>query len=831
MKRTWKEHVFVFVFFLFVALPFFRPYILKNQVPLPFNLLVSFYSPWKYEPIPGYPNGVPNKPIGSDIVKLFYPYRLFTTAQEKRGSVPLWNPYVFSGNVHAATYQAAVFYPFNIFYFLLPQVDAWTMLVMLQPIIAGFGMYFFLRSRVLSRRSSLFGAIAYAFSGWMITWWEESLVIEHSIIWLPYALWASGFLWQRRTRWKGFVLLFLSIAFSILAGFLQMTIYLGMTLIAWNTYLFFQSDKKERNASVAVGIIVVLLAGLATAVQWLPAVEAYGFSPRGTVKTPFLFESFLMPLYHLVTFLAPDFWGNPGSYNYFFPKVFYHEKVIYLGILPLIFALCAFFAKKRTGVTFWKIFSLVTLSLGFALPTSWIWYTLNIPILSVAQPSRIFTLATLGFSVLSAYGLEWYLENKKTARVFVVVAFLGLMLGVLWAFVAVGIPLYVRIPMSYPQFLSSPLVQFLYSKAAKEVVVPFVANVAVAKRNLIIPTLFLLFSGIALVVFKRFRRVGYTAMIVITLLSSLYFAQKFLYFSDRKFEFPMVEPIKKLKEFAGYDRVWTYGNAYIEKNIPSFYGLYSPEGYDALFPRRYGELMNTIKTQGVISDGLMRTDVDLKPMGEQESFESNPYRLRLMALLGVRYILESKTGEHKDVLSEEGRFGSLFDTAWENDRWRIWEFPYAWPRTFFSNNFIIETDRQKIANIIFDHPIRPIPPLVLEENPPGLALSRTVLVSDVTIVTYEPNRVILAVEARNSGLVFLSDSYEAGWKAYVDGKQTKIYRANYAFRAVAVGEGKHTVVFTYQPVSFYWAVILSAIGVVGFFGVVVYYWIVRRKNT
>ncbi|MCK4649150.1 YfhO family protein, partial [bacterium] len=44
--------------------------------------------------------------------------------------------------------------------------------------------------------------------------------------------------------------------------------------------------------------------------------------------------------------------------------------------------------------------------------------------------------------------------------------------------------------------------------------------------------------------------------------------------------------------------------------------------------------------------------------------------------------------------------------------------------------------------------------------------------------------------------------YYPGWKAYVDGKEEKIYQANYILRAVYLGPGKHDIRFIYDPLSF-----------------------------
>ncbi len=46
----------------------------------------------------------------------------------------------------------------------------------------------------------------------------------------------------------------------------------------------------------------------------------------------------------------------------------------------------------------------------------------------------------------------------------------------------------------------------------------------------------------------------------------------------------------------------------------------------------------------------------------------------------------------------------------------------------------------------------------------------------------------------------------------VDGKLSKILRADYAFRAVILNSGEHTVEFTYNPKSFLYGVLMALIG-------------------
>jgi uncharacterized membrane protein YfhO len=44
--------------------------------------------------------------------------------------------------------------------------------------------------------------------------------------------------------------------------------------------------------------------------------------------------------------------------------------------------------------------------------------------------------------------------------------------------------------------------------------------------------------------------------------------------------------------------------------------------------------------------------------------------------------------------------------------------------------------------------------------------------------------------------------YPNGWKAFIDGVETPIYRADYLFRAVVVPQGTHTVTMKFEPRGF-----------------------------
>jgi len=81
-----------------------------------------------------------------------------------------------------------------------------------------------------------------------------------------------------------------------------------------------------------------------------------------------------------------------------------------------------------------------------------------------------------------------------------------------------------------------------------------------------------------------------------------------------------------------------------------------------------------------------------------------------------------------------------------------------------------------------------------------------------TIAAYEPDRVAIDVEAASAGALVLSDAYEPGWSANLDGHTLPVTYANRVMRAVAVPPGRHRVLMTYQPPGFAAGALLSAFG-------------------
>src|SRR5439155_8571936 len=102
--------------------------------------------------------------------------------------------------------------------------------------------------------------------------------------------------------------------------------------------------------------------------------------------------------------------------------------------------------------------------------------------------------------------------------------------------------------------------------------------------------------------------------------------------------------------------------------------------------------------------------------------------------------------------------------------------------------------------------------ILLEEEPRFAAPGSPAAEEGVRLVAYEPDRVEVDAQLTRAGFLVVTDTHYPGWRADVDGVAVRNLRADYLFRAVALGPGEHRVVFRYQPRwrPFAWA--LSGLG-------------------
>ncbi len=88
------------------------------------------------------------------------------------------------------------------------------------------------------------------------------------------------------------------------------------------------------------------------------------------------------------------------------------------------------------------------------------------------------------------------------------------------------------------------------------------------------------------------------------------------------------------------------------------------------------------------------------------------------------------------------------------------------------------------------------------DNVTGLSLAKDTL-AKISLTNYSPNKMEYSYKGSGNGLAVFSEIYyPKGWNAYVDGKLTPHFQADYVLRAMVVPAGEHKIEFRFEPKSF-----------------------------
>ncbi len=766
-----KRNFFIFAIILAIVVFFFRSYLFGGKLLFPTNLLAAYYSPWNTESYPGWEHGIPFKGLGHDNLLIFYPMKTLLRKAMSEHALPLWTPYNFAGGPVFGDGQSAPMYPFTYLYLFPSLPDAFSLMVILVPTLTMLFTYGMLRHFKLSPLASLFGAVAFAFSGFMSVWMEENPAVSQSAIWLPLLVWMLDLLiTQPKRRW--FAAFAVSVAIMMSSGFLQICIY-ELLFIAAYALVF---GRKRLGLIILAVLAGLLLVAPYLAVTW----EAYKLSPRDVVAVPEIRSIFLVQWSHILSLFNPDWLGNPGTYN-FFGIGSYYDKALFIGVIPLVFVVIGLFAKKTLWEKFFWWAAGITLFLGISSPfTQWL-FGLPIPVLSSMLPSRIFYLTSFALAVIAARVFDRKPQLPQPA--------IGVYLAIVILLELFIVAVYTEVGL--PTFPAGAIAHSLRTAIASGMHVSE-SYPTIAIRNIMVSIILTLFTMISLYAADKWKRVRVAIPILLflaTIASAWYFTGKSLYFGERQFIYPDIPLTRQLQKTAGLERI---GFANHLSRIPSgtniVYGLYSPEGLNPVFSLRYGQLMRSAINGGLLTNDIPRISVELDLEHANKDAGTARRIKKLMSLLHMKYIVEKKeSGWYKRVFPNH-------TVVWEGTYFRIWENPDTLPRAFVATAVIVEKDPQKIVDAIYSIDLRKT--AVVEE--PMTVSPGT---NAVTVDTYRMNDITMSVHSSSDGLLVLTDNWAPGWRAKVDGNQTPVYRTDFTFRGVPVPAGDHKVFMYYWPDS------------------------------
>lgn len=730
MKRN--ERITLILVLASLMLLFFHKTFRFGFVPFPGDSLVSDFQPWRSTSYLGYgAGGIPNKAQYPDTMRQIYPWKTLVVDSLKNGRLPLWNPYNFSGSPLLANFQSAALYPLSIVYFLLPQVDAWTTLIILQPLLATLFTYLYSRKIGMKRLGSWLAALSFGFSGYIAVWLEYN-TIGHVILWLPCMLLAIEHNKEKpQALWLG--ALAAGNAASLLAGHPQVYVY----ILAFS--MFYSLSRARRTMLKYIGGFITLGVGI-SALQLLPGIELISHAARSPHNADNLFTKILIQPLQLLSLPFPNFFGNPATRTYW-PADTFIGKVTTIGLVPLFFLFSAF--RRRDSLTKWYIWAtLITLGLITANPITQILYRIPIPLLTSSSPTLMSFLFVFALAIMCGMGLDYWMTDTHSVK-----KLIRRTIEVIGGF---GI-LYLGTKLAIVPILSdhAPVVQraLLYG-----------AMVSSA-------TLVLFWVAIK---FPKLRIFAISILLVVHALDLFVFFNRFNPFVPKELVFPNHPILTYLKQKAP-DRFWGYGTANIAANFASQYQMFSPEGYDPLYPAWYGQFLYSYRDGRPMKtfDNATRSDAAISSSFGDGGL-TNPNKQKVLNELSVRYILDrTENGSSEETYPPE-----LFNLIHSFEEWRVYENVNASPRAYLNN---------------------------------GTA----------TILSYQPERVSIQTESTVSSTLTLTDTYYPGWEARIDGKSVPIYKTVHALRNIKVSAGKHTVSFVYKPEIVKFGMIVSIISFIG----------------
>ena len=180
----------------------------------------------------------------NDLATAFIYWRDFGFSNLRHGHVALWNPHQFSGVPFMGGWQAALFYPLNWIYLVLPLNVAVNCEIVLHVFLTGFFMSLWMARYKLNPVAILLSAAMVMFGGpYFLHIYAGHLAPLDAMAWVPLILLAvDGLIDEIKAKWV--LLGVFAFAMQILAGHPQTVFNTVITVILYTALCLIRSFKK-----------------------------------------------------------------------------------------------------------------------------------------------------------------------------------------------------------------------------------------------------------------------------------------------------------------------------------------------------------------------------------------------------------------------------------------------------------------------------------------------------------------------------------------------------------------------------------------------------------
>jgi len=733
----------------------------------------------------------------------FIPWRFFAWENIQEGILPVWNALNGMGAPLAANYQLALFYPPGWLVYLFAAMGgiswmAWahTLLIVLHLIWAGLGMANLARKIGLQPLAQCLCGLTFSLSGYFVArggffsmiWagaWIPWIFLFASDIGMPVRGRADG----TRQKLLNLPLIF-AVTFQLLAGHAQLSWY-TLTLVAtwvllggWVNSGFNQACWAFGKYSLAVAVGIIL-----SSIQLIPTFQYLLQSQRSSAVGFDTAMTYSFWPWRILSLFAPDFFGNPGSGNYWGYASFW-EDAAYIGLVPILLAGSTFpvlFSKKyksqpgnfRPLVIFLWSFAFLGILLALGKNTLVFPFLYRyVPSFSMFQaPSRYMIWFVFAFCLLVGIGVEKW--HTPTGR------------GLYWFHLATAGTAAVTIGAILAGLFIKGDIHFTFIQAAALAgiwglgggILTLLKTPSEKRgKRLIWETGVILWVSLDLIsagwnLNPSLPSSFYQAMLPgnnaitrpINSGQRVYLnpGDEYLLKFNRFFRFDDYRPIEKTTDL-GY---------VLLPNLNLIEGISFVNNFDPLLPARFAKWMDNLAG---MSAAQVRPWLTLMDVGVQENLDIN-------TPLGVSFMPQMPVKDY--YWTNCAQYASTADEAWV-------------------------TLTEEMAHLPDGQPFHKV---VLEEDNKSTGVCGQAGYAMIDQNLSSNGLVQLQVSSDQSGWLVAANTWYPGWAATVDGQNVPLLRANYLFQAVRVPAGIHKVVLIYRPVVYYTGACVSLLGFIVLF--------------
>ena len=775
------------------------------------------------------------KSVGGDSVLYFFPALSFFKQQILAHHSFLWTRGILGGFPISLDLNGGYFSPINLLLFKYFSVGVAYNLAL----IIGIGLlflftYLFVRRLGISVTGSLLVAVAFSF-GQQINIWSINLTVVNALFVLPLLLFCISKIASGRYAW--ILLGGLGVGYALLTGQPQWILMAFIGAGFYILYLLWPSIKTFSFSKYSLSPLkpllgLVVMATIGVAIAWF---QLYPSNQLGELSARAGGLSFQAAQLSSQT---PIDWLWYLFPNLEFKYLSAQEPTLYVGILPLIFAIFAVAAlfKREKVIRFFSYFFLFGLLTALTYsPIFWLIHQL--PVFNLFRGSnRWMYLGNFGLAVLAGFGFDAFREAGIPAHITDRVQKI-----LLWIFsIATGIAIFFNAVFL---IFSSKLIKFLdnyfdkhyyahttklpiehYHNVIASTVNATFYNLSFLNYKFTVPLTFIFVGYLLLHLLNSKNKLvwKYLTLIVITisvlnLITLDYNYHQSLTLANVESQSPVADFLRQQEGTNIHQvRVLTVlpGTGVDQKLDTPFYqsstdnddfeferdllfvdtnmtsGVDSIDGYDNLMPRRNSRILGILSSQTATIGQTLSTE----KISIDDKLKEIESRLPLLSMLNVKYVVSAYAFPANPSFP-------LVDTVYST-RFKIpiylYENTKVLPRVYLANTPVfIGSDELKNFDVIIDPKNDFSKNTFIECQTCGNFQNVPSPKDTVTVSDYEDGLLDLKVSTQSGRWLVFSESNLPGWKATIDGQPTTIYTSNYIFQTIYVPKGAHVVKWEY----------------------------------